>query len=92
MDRDGGGGVSLAELRAELRLREASHLPGTDDMRRIGVRAEDCRAYEDGESGLISAYLAGCHVIDVTMADEYPSCECLRAAKKIALAEREWVK
>jgi|EP00908_Phaeocystis_cordata_P005571 beta-phosphoglucomutase-like phosphatase (HAD superfamily) len=60
--------------------------------RRIGVRAEDCRAYEDGESGLISAYLAGCHVIDVTMADEYPSCEGLRAAKKIALAERDWVK
>ena len=59
--------------------------------RRIGVPPGECRAYEDGESGLISAYHAGCQVIDVTHADEYPSCEGLRAAKKIALAERDWL-
>tara|TARA_B100000795_G_scaffold106534_1_gene78630 strand:- start:164 stop:520 length:357 start_codon:yes stop_codon:yes gene_type:complete len=50
--------------------------------RRIGVRPEDCRAYEDGESGLISAFHAGCQVVDVTCAHEYPSCEGLRVAKR----------
>ena len=60
--------------------------------RRIGVRPEDCRAYEDGESGLISAVRAGCQTIDVTYADEYPSCEGLRAAKATAEKERDWLK
>lgn len=59
--------------------------------RRIGVRPEDCRAYEDGESGLISAYRAGCQVVDVTWADEYPSCDGLREAKQIALGQRTWL-
>ena len=59
--------------------------------RRIGVAPSDCRAYEDGESGLISAYLAGCQVVDVTLAAEYPSCEGLLAAKKISAKERTWL-
>lgn len=59
--------------------------------RRIGVRPEDCRAYEDGESGLISAFRAGCQVIDVTYAEEYPSCEGLRVAKKTAREQRDWL-
>ena len=48
-------------------------------------------AYEDGESGLISAYRAGCHVIDVTQMDAYPMCDGLRRAKVKALAERSWL-
>lgn len=59
--------------------------------RRLGVQPKDCRAYEDGESGLISAHLAGCHVLDVTHANEYPSCDGLRAAKEIAEKERSWL-
>ena len=59
--------------------------------RRIGVSPAECRAYEDGESGLISAYLAGCHVVDVTHAHEYPTCEGLRAAKEAAAKERTWI-
>ena len=47
-------------------------------------------ADEDGESGLISAYLAGCQVVDVTLAAEYPSCEGLLAAKQISAKERTW--
>ena len=46
---------------------------------------------EDGESGLISAYRAGCHVIDVTQMDAYPMCDGLRRAKVKALAERSWL-
>ena len=48
--------------------------------RRIGVRPDECRAFEDGESGLISAFAAGCQVIDVTYMTAYPSCQGLRAA------------
>ena len=59
--------------------------------RRIGVRPQDCRAFEDGESGLMSAFSAGCHVIDVTSMNEYPSCEGLRAAKAATAAERSWL-
>ena len=43
--------------------------------RRIGVSPGECRAYEDGESGLLSAYRAGCHVIDVTWTDWYISTQ-----------------
>ena len=59
--------------------------------KRIGVDPARCRAYEDGESGLISAYRAGCHVIDVTQMDAYPMCDGLRRAKVKALAERSWL-
>ncbi len=59
--------------------------------RRVGADPRFCRAYEDGESGLISAYRAGCHVIDVTYMDEYPLVEGLRIAKKKAQAERDWL-
>ena len=58
--------------------------------RRIGVEPSRCRAYEDGESGLQSAYAAGCHVIDVTAMDEYPSCEGLRRAKVAQARDRSW--
>merc|ERR1712046_552736 len=59
--------------------------------RRVGADPRFCRAYEDGESGLISAYRAGCHVIDVTYMDECPLVEGLRIAKKKAQAERDWL-
>jgi beta-phosphoglucomutase-like phosphatase (HAD superfamily) len=58
--------------------------------RRIGVDPARCRAYEDGESGLQSAHDAGCHVIDVTAMDEYPSCEGLRRAKVAQARSRTW--
>ena len=59
--------------------------------KRIGVDPSKCRAYEDGESGLMSAYAAGCHVIDVTSMDAYPSCDGLKRAKLEAAAKREWL-
>lgn len=59
--------------------------------RRINVDPSECRAYEDGESGLISAYAAGCHVIDVTSMDGYPSCDGLRRAKIEAARTRTWL-
>jgi beta-phosphoglucomutase-like phosphatase (HAD superfamily) len=58
--------------------------------RRIGVDPSRCRAYEDGESGLQSAHAAGCHVVDVTAMDEYPSCEGLRRAKIAQARDRTW--
>ena len=60
--------------------------------RRIGADPARCRAFEDGESGLQSAYLAGCHVIDVTYMDGYPSCDGLRRAKAAQAQSRDWVK
>ena len=59
--------------------------------RRIGVDPKRCRAYEDGETGLLSAHRAGCHVIDVTHMDRYPMVEGLRLAKATAEAERSWL-
>ena len=60
--------------------------------RRIKADPRFCRAYEDGESGLMSAHAAGCHVIDVTYMDEYPSVEGLRRAKARDAMERTWLK
>ena len=60
--------------------------------RRIGCDPRQCRAYEDGESGLVSAYDAGCHVIDVTYMHEYPSCDGLRQAKEAAARSRTWLR
>ena len=59
--------------------------------RRIGVDPRDCRAYEDGESGLIAAHAAGCHVIDVTFMDEYPTTGALKRAKAAAERQRSWL-
>ena len=59
--------------------------------RRISVDPAQCRAYEDGESGLMSAYAAGCHVIDVTSMDEYPTCAGLQRAKVEAANTRTWL-
>jgi len=59
--------------------------------RRIKVDPAKCRAYEDGESGLISAYEAGCHVIDVTSMHEYPTCAGLQRAKVEASNTRTWL-
>lgn len=58
--------------------------------RRIGVDPRECRAYEDGESGLIAAHAAGCHVVDVTYMHDYPSCTGLRRAKEEAARTRTW--
>jgi predicted AAA+ superfamily ATPase len=51
----------------------------------------DDLSFEDGESGLMSAFTAGCHVIDVTFMDHYPSCEGLRTAKAAAAMRRSWL-
>ena len=59
--------------------------------RRIGVDPRRCRAYEDGESGLMSAHAAGCHVIDVTAMCGYPSCDGLRRAKADQARTRAWL-
>ena len=59
--------------------------------RRIGVDPAQCRAYEDGESGLMSAHAAGCHVIDVTAMRGYPSCDGLRRAKAEQARSRTWL-
>ena len=59
--------------------------------KRIGVDPAKCRAYEDGESGLISAYAAGCHVIDVTSMAEYPTCDGLQRAKLEQVRTRDWL-
>lgn len=59
--------------------------------KRVGADPRFCRAYEDGESGLISAYRAGCHVVDVTHMNEYPLVEGLRLAKSKAEAARSWL-
>jgi beta-phosphoglucomutase-like phosphatase (HAD superfamily) len=59
--------------------------------RRIGVDPAKCRAYEDGESGLMSAHAAGCHVIDVTQMRGYPSCAGLRRAKAEQGRTRSWL-
>merc|ERR1712094_161565 len=40
--------------------------------RRLGVEPTSCRAYEDAESGLLSAYSAGMQTIDVTFMEGYP--------------------
>ena len=58
---------------------------------RIGVDPARCRAFEDGESGLQSAHAAGCHVIDVTMMDGYPTCAGLLKAKAVSAAARTWL-
>lgn len=59
--------------------------------RLIGVEPRLCRAYEDGESGLQSAHAAGCHVVDVTGMEGYPSCDGLRRAKWEAARTRSWL-
>jgi len=48
--------------------------------RRIGVDPTKCRAYEDGETGMQSAYAAGMHVIDVRDFPGYPLCDGLKIA------------
>lgn len=58
--------------------------------RRIGVPPHRCRAFEDGEAGLLAAFRAGCHVIDVTWCEEYPIVEGLRKAKSVQEGSREW--
>lgn len=59
--------------------------------RRLGVEPRLCRAYEDGESGLQSAYAAGMEVIDVTYMEGYPSNEALRQAKEEQVGSRAWL-
>ncbi|CAJ1452076.1 unnamed protein product [Effrenium voratum] len=59
--------------------------------RRLGVEPRFCRAYEDGESGLQSACLAGMETIDVTFMQDYPAPEALRKAKMEQISRREWL-
>ena len=59
--------------------------------RRIGLDPRACRAFEDGESGLESAYAAGCEVIDVTQMGAYPGCAGLSRAKREAARTRTWL-
>eukprot|EP00434_Breviolum_minutum_P038813 symbB.v1.2.034442.t1/scaffold4446.1/size39512/4 len=59
--------------------------------RRLGVDPAYCRAYEDGESGLQSAYSAGMETVDVTFMPDYPAPEALRKAKEEQLRERTWL-
>lgn len=58
----------------------------------IGADPTKCRAYEDAESGLRSAYEAGCEVIDVRDLENYPLPDGLRKAMAVARAKRDWLK
>ena len=58
--------------------------------KRIGVPPEHCVAFEDGESGLISAYKAGMRVYDVTTIAVYPLPTALAKAKELQAALRSW--
>ena len=57
----------------------------------LGVEPAACRAYEDAESGLRSAYSAGMQTIDVTYMEGYPLPTALRKAKAEQVAQRTWV-
>ena len=57
----------------------------------IGADPAKCRAYEDGESGLESAYRAGMHVVDVREMQGYPMSEALRDAMTNQRRARAWV-
>ena len=58
--------------------------------KKLGVDPSKCRAFEDGESGLLSAYRAGMQVVDVTYSEGYPLPAGLKAAKEKQLASRDW--
>ena len=58
--------------------------------KRIGVDPRACRAYEDGESGLQSAFAAGCQVIDCTKMPSYPTCSGLQKSKEVSAKQRTW--
>ena len=57
----------------------------------IGADPAKCRAYEDGESGLESAYRAGMQVVDVREMEGYPMNDGLRAAMAKQRAARTWL-
>ena len=59
--------------------------------RRLGVDPTRCRAYEDGEFGLVAAHAAGMHVVDVTGMDGYPMPRGLKRAKAAQVAARTWL-
>mmetsp|Transcript_119259 Transcript_119259/g.337350 ORF Transcript_119259/g.337350 Transcript_119259/m.337350 type:complete len:246 (-) Transcript_119259:73-810(-) len=59
--------------------------------RRLGVDPARCRAYEDAEMGLKSAYAAGMETIDVTYMEGYPCPDALRKAKDEQTAKRSWL-
>lgn len=58
----------------------------------LGANPAKCRAYEDGESGLESAWRAQMHVVDVREMAGYPLSEGLRAAMIEQRAKRDWSK
>ena len=58
--------------------------------KRIGVDPAKCRAFEDGESGLLAAYRAGMQVLDVTGMQGYPLPHGLEVAKEKQAASRNW--
>ena len=59
--------------------------------RRLGVDPKKCRAFEDAESGLMSAAAAGMETIDVTYHKEYPMIEGLKMAKEDQVRDRTWI-
>eukprot|EP01051_Picozoa_sp_SAG22_P012028 SAG22_NODE_1215_length_5146_cov_1.556965_3_plen_270_part_00 len=58
---------------------------------RLGADPARCRAYEDGESGLMAAHAAGMHVVDVTGMGGYPAPGGLKRAKAAQVAARTWL-
>lgn len=56
----------------------------------LGADPAKCRAYEDGESGLESAWRANMHVVDVRAMAGYPLSEGLKVAMEEQRAKRDW--
>jgi len=60
--------------------------------KRLGVDPTKCRAYEDGESGMASAWAAGMQVIDVKNMEGYPMSDVLRKRVEDGPPPRPWLK
>lgn len=59
--------------------------------RRLNVCPTKCRAFEDGESGLQSAFKAGMEVIDVRELEGYPLAEALQKHLPTFKGTRHWL-
>jgi len=57
----------------------------------IGANPVKCRAYEDGESGIESAWRAGMQVMDVREMEGYPLSEGLQVAMADQRSQRTWL-
>eukprot|EP00040_Diaphanoeca_grandis_P012263 m.62323 g.62323 ORF g.62323 m.62323 type:complete len:234 (-) comp23133_c0_seq1:27-728(-) len=58
--------------------------------RQLGVDPKKCRAYEDGETGMHSAWSAGMQVVDVRFMEGYPMSDVLRA-RVLSEVPRPWL-